>query len=1596
MARTFLISLREDDGRLIVVASEDGDGIPHLSPSGGTPVEVPASAEAMQGIEARLRSLELHGQPWKRFRLPAMVAAEMGEDLAQALPETVREALAAALHRRPVTRLDVVLDLGEQPRWLHGVPWELLRLPGDDLAVALQPKVALYRRAPGDGAAPERGGLPLRILHAVAAPDPQAADVRSALDWETEEEIIAAVVRDALPGAVFETADEGSPEYLAAVASWLRPHVLHLSGHGRRGELLLEDELGFERPVNLADFGKFLLDLPDSTRLVILSQCLSAALRLPGAQGREQEGEDDSGIRDAFAHFTATAARLRGYGVGMLLSVADDAAAWWAAGFYAALADGRYADLPHAVAAGRRRVYEESEKRRKQAPNVAELDRSDWAAPVLYVALKPRMPRQVAGGVFRLLDERRDEQAWLPPPPPMLTEIDARRDRGAFVGRRRERRRLLRAVRDGTVGIVLRALGGTGKSTLAAHLLERLAASAGWGAIYFAGRLTVSAVATRIAERLADNPGRPREVPTAQRRAIREQARALRRAVDEDVEVDELSDGLCDLIELVRDSGRRLVLVFDDFEANQLDDPSVLPEDPSRPGLADSGLAALLGRLADRAARLAESRMLLLFTCRFPVPVPAASAEKRWLDVPVGPLGAGEQRKLLGRLAPEGDPEAAWKRLGGHPRALEILGLVAARQAQDAEKEQEMARRLGEDLTARSRAAAGDALAVSAELASEDARVGLLLERLRPVERAVLEGLARFRQPFTRSACPAVLLAVAEEGGSDAVALWQRLGVFGLVAPARFDARLLGGEEGPGLWQVPQLVRGELSGLDASRPAIDAAAARHLYMRLTTEQPDSYGLLQLAESVVEHGIDGYEWKPIAVVAGGVLGLLNHNGEWRRTRELGETWLQRAGEPGGPAWKMLFRAVVSIQLATAQRVLGEPETARQLLESAGDRLRQLGDSMENELASAFVAKLYHELGILHTNQGRYAEARQYLHHSVEIKEKLGNLQGHGASLSALADLESKQGRYDEARQLLRKALDILKVLKDSWDYASYLHQLAGLDARQGRYDEARQHLRQSLEIKETLGDRHGYAASLHELAILDSEQGRYAEARQHLRESLSILNNLDNRRGFAASLHELAKLETNQGRYEEARQHLRESLDISEKLGDWHGYATSLHELARVEFQQGLYEETRQHLNKSLEIREKLGDRHGYAVSLHQLASLEAATGHPDEAARNWQVSIRIAEKVGDRVGAARSRVQLGQILQTRKPAEAVLLIEAGAEILQAIDARDAGLAQEILQNAVKVIRRELDPALEKADNDVDRSGILYLRGLCRRLSGCRNEALADLRTSLELNLRLANPVAVWAVRAELRRLGEPVELSFDDEAGEILDMAERVAGEDPAKAVDLLMTWRPSAPREAADIAELEARLNRVGEKVARAASPGFRPQVDLALGEFLSELGRTAAALEHLRRALRGFEARKGGIGVWYARLAVARHMEPSQGVREAVLTALEAEIAYRMPIFQQAVEVAGDLLRPEMEKSPAVLWLTAMRQHDQVPPELLNAEDAANDDDRRLLADAAARLIASGHAAELAPTFRRTSVGLPRRRWTGMMKKAEEILTS
>jgi hypothetical protein len=299
---------------------------------------------------------------------------------------------------------------------------------------------------------------------------------------------------------------------------------------------------------------------------------------------------------------------------------------------------------------------------------------------------------------------------------------------GQLIGRRAELRTataVLRRTRKAVdrhgaaAGVLLRGVGGIGKTAIAGRVMTRLADD-GWTVAVHTGAWNPGA----LFEAVADGLEQPRSGGPTQL------AGALQSAeVTEPAKL----DLICQLL-----STRRLLLVLDDFEQN----------------LAAGGTAFTDPAVAVHLTRLAEAATTggLLVTCRYPLP----DDDRLLVDLPVASLSPAELRRLFLRMpalsALDADDRTVIARtIGGHPRLIEFAdallrgGAVNLRDA--ANRLRRLARANSIDLTRPRRP--DEVLDDVVVLGSTDILLEDLLSLLTTAEAAAITQLAVCRAPIT-------------------------------------------------------------------------------------------------------------------------------------------------------------------------------------------------------------------------------------------------------------------------------------------------------------------------------------------------------------------------------------------------------------------------------------------------------------------------------------------------------------------------------------------------------------------------------------------------------------------------------------------------------------------------------------------------------------------------------------------------------------------------------------------------------------------------------------------------------------------------------
>ncbi len=1056
--------------------------------------------------------------------------------------------LSAYLKHDPLARsrgARIVLALRPEAAALWGVPWEYLHDGREFLAVSGRFSVARMPWALRE-LKPAPTPLPLRILVVVSAP-------KGLLDLDTEKEI--AFIQDALDDAIREDKvrldflEEATLDSLQYALRDVEPHVIHYTGHGAFGRLCsrcgwlnhpradacegcrndlenveptsylaLEDDEGRAHNVGAQLIAP--LRQARNLRLVFLSGCQTARTNARDAFAGVATGLLDAQIPAVLA---------------MQFSILDESAIALAKAFYTAL--GRGDALEIALSEARLAL-----KNRADGPG------NDWGIPALY--LRSHNLRLIAPGarVEKIEPTLRFVKGGLPLP------------RG-FVGRKEERREIRAALRERKT-IYIRGIGGIGKSALAAKVLERPGVELDGALVIRCNEVMAAEIIGKVAAFL-------------QAQGVGGHVDAAKILMDSRLEMGERVRKAATLVE-----ARRYLLVFDNFES-LFKENSVIASEAKQSPSRDSEIAssqpfdsatenvaplrALLAmtqmdaevRSFFRALVTAQWRTTALFTSRFACDLFDEVPRGNWVDVPLKGLNQRQALMLMNNLprlrhAPLADKLAAWNKVGGHPKTIELLeGFLADYSL----------RQVLENET------------IQAQLTEEWERyfMGALLARLNDAERHALTTASIFDGALDRA-------MLAHCGADETMAArWHNLSLVQREADAN---------DGTARYSLHPVVREFLLGrlTDDERRRLHLHAAGFYQERI----------LAPVRGQLPPEAKGYEREAVTELLGMLVGQTENMDSARGVMELGIAWRAHLFAAGR------YEDANEIVNVVTEALLrwGQRDLLKSLLR---DGIATI-EGGNKAVAQGNLATLFME-------EGQLDEALTTYEATIPVHEALGGKQQMAAMLAQIGVVYQLKGDYDRAITKQEASLTINREMGYEKEQANNLHQIAMFYRYKGDYTTALSRSQEAEGIFRKLDAKAGIAATLHEQGIILGMLNRLEEAFVFFQESLKINQRSGNQMGAADDLGEIGKLLMFARQMREAIAAITEALEIYRQKNNPAKVGMCLEFLGGIHEQQGQYAAALEKYEEALRLARQYSSSQDVAIVEQHIARVKGKMGN---------------------------------------------------------------------------------------------------------------------------------------------------------------------------------------------------------------------------------------------------------------------------------------------------------------------------------------------------------------------------------------------------
>lgn len=322
-------------------------------------------------------------------------------------------------------------------------------------------------------------------------------------------------------------------------------------------------------------------------------------------------------------------------------------------------------------------------------------------------------------------------------------------------------------------------------------------------------------------------------------------------------------------------------------------------------------------------------------------------------------------------------------------------------------------------------------------------------------------------------------------------------------------------------------------------------------------------------------------------------------------------------------RVLYNAGASAQaIPILREALGQWEA---LVEKAGGRpWEELLASPDHGKAMVELSNLSTTMGDLAnalSNSGQHGEGLEVAERCVEIQQILGNQREVAANLGRVASILMAAGSYDEANARYDLALAAARQVGDKELEGSFLQHQGSLADDRNQLERAIHLYQQALERFREAGDHQGIMQTYNLLGVVERNAGRLAEARAWYERSRELAVQLKDQVGIGQAAQNIGIVYQTEGEvarmrgeesaarrhFEEGRRFGEESLRVKQEYNNKPDEALAWSLLAQIHLRLGDPDAAERHAIKALNIHESLGLKEVWK-DYHVLSEIAQARG----------------------------------------------------------------------------------------------------------------------------------------------------------------------------------------------------------------------------------------------------------------------------------------------------------------------------------------------------------------------------------------------------
>lgn len=262
------------------------------------------------------------------------------------------------------------------------------------------------------------------------------------------------------------------------------------------------------------------------------------------------------------------------------------------------------------------------------------------------------------------------------------------------------------------------------------------------------------------------------------------------------------------------------------------------------------------------------------------------------------------------------------------------------------------------------------------------------------------------------------------------------------------------------------------------------------------------------------------------------------------------------------------------------------------------------SVKDQIFLARYGYVVGNLGNRYQDGKKFLKAKSNYNKGLSLLKQAGKRKETAVGYHQLGNLAAEEREWREARLNYREALKIWQEFNDRDSQAIVYHQLGSVALGESDWEEAKRNYREALKIKLESNDRYGLGSTYHQLGAVAFEEHDWEKAKRNYQKALKIFQEFSSRSKEAKIYHELGMVAEARHVWAEAKYYYQEALKIDQEFNDRFSQALTYNQLGSVAAKETDYKSSLDYFVLALEIfSEYKEDDYNIKMTVHNLSLL---------------------------------------------------------------------------------------------------------------------------------------------------------------------------------------------------------------------------------------------------------------------------------------------------------------------------------------------------------------------------------------------------------